>query len=236
MSRQTVLDDRTSEVEAQLRNLAASSAWGTLTWHRPGPSAAFSRRDTRAPGFADAADGLHRRGFRPFIRPVGGHLAVYDHGALVMEIRARCVDPREGTTGRFREVAGALAQGLRTLGVPADVGEVPGEYCPGRWSVHAGGSIKLAGTGQRLGRGAAFVTAVVVVGDPEPSRAAMAEAYPLLGLDLDPATVGSVGECVPGIEVPDVQQAIEGALGRVLALGPPDRAVGRALRTGWDPR
>ena len=42
------------------------------------------------------------------------------------------------------------------------VGELSGEYCPGRWSVHAAG-VKLAGPAQRSIRGGSLWTAFVAV-------------------------------------------------------------------------
>ena len=45
--------------------------------------------------------------------------------------------PPKRTYERFEEVAGLIADALRALGVDARVGEVPGEYCPGAYSVNA---------------------------------------------------------------------------------------------------
>ena len=51
---------------------------------------------------------------------------------------------------RFERTAARIARALAGLGVDARVGEVPGEYCPGRYSVNACGVSKLAGIGQRV--------------------------------------------------------------------------------------
>ena len=52
---------------------------------------------------------------------------------------------------------------LCSLGVDARIGEVAGEYCPGKYSVNARGATKIMGVGQRLARHAAHVGGVIVV-------------------------------------------------------------------------
>ena len=230
------VEDRTSAAVARLREVAASDGWGALEWSRPTPSAAFSRRDSRGPAFDAAVASVRRRGFVPFIRPVGGRLACYDEGALVLDVLLRCSHPRPGTIARFRLFAEAIAVGLRRLGVDARTGAVHGEYCPGEWSVNAGGTAKLAGTGQRLVRDAALLTAVIVVGPPEATAEAMTEAYDHLGLEFDPLSVGGVCQYVPGVALDDVEESVGGALADVLQLSAPDLVAGRALLGPWDPR
>ena len=230
------VEDRTATAVARLREVAASDGWGALEWSRPTPSAAFSHRDQRGPGFGAAVAAVQRRGFEPFIRPVGGRLACYDEGALVLDVLLRCRDPRPGTTARFRLLADAIAVGLRRLGVDARTGAVPGEYCPGEWSVNACGTAKLVGTGQRLVRDAVLFTAVVVVGRPEAMAGAMAEAYDHLGLEFDPRSVGGVCQYVPGVALADVEDAVGGAVAELMQLSAPDLVAGRALLGPWDPR
>ena len=204
-----VVADRTAATVARLREIAQGDAWGVLEWSNPA---------------------------EPFIRPVGGRLAAYHHGALVLDLLVRCDDPRPGTTERFRTVSAALARGLSRLGVDARVGELAGEYCPGDWSVHAGGRHKLVGTGQRLVRDAFLFTAVVVVGDPQPLADAMAEAYDCMGLPLDPRTVGSVAQDVPGVTLSDVEDVLGAALAEVVPASGPDLVGTRVLTEAWDPR
>lgn len=230
------VEDRVPRAKLRLQEVASGDGHGRLEWDRPTSSAAFSRRDAIAPGFVDAVCAMRRRGFTPFVRPVGGRMAAYHEGALVLDLLVRDSEPRAGTTARFRGVADALVVGLRRLGVDAHVGGVPGEYCPGTWSVNAGGRHKLAGTGQRLAQGSVLVTAVIVVGDAEPLRDAMVEAYDLLGLELDPTTVGSVSDAVPGVTLDDVEQTLGQALAERLGFGGPDRVGGRALEAAWQPR
>ena len=74
----------------------------------------------------------------------------------------------------------------------ARVGEVPGEYCPGAYSVNAAGSRKLAGVGQRMIRGGAHVGCVIVVSGEDLVTGPLVPVYEALGLEWDPATSGSV--------------------------------------------
>jgi len=228
--------DRAPGTTARLRELADSGSLGRLDWIQPEPSAAFSRRDAALPGFPQAVASVRARGFEPFVRPVGGRLAVYGEGSLVLDIVVGSADPRPGTTARFRLVSEAIATGLRRLGVDARVGEVPGEYCPGEWSVNAQGRVKLVGTGQRLTRHALLLTAVIVVGHHEPLADAMTEAYHHLGHALDPRTIGSVATFVPGVTLSDVTDAVGDALAETIPLDRADLSAGRMLTQAWDPR
>jgi octanoyl-[GcvH]:protein N-octanoyltransferase len=179
-------------------------AEGRLRVHRPRPTAAFSRLDSLAPGFGDASSTAAEHGFAPVVRPAGGRLAAYHDGALVLDLVAPHPDARAGHRARFAIAAEALVDGLRELGVDARVGPVPGEYCPGDYSVNARGVTKLVGTAQRITRHGFLFSAVVLVADPEPIRAVLVDTYRLLGLTWDPATVGSVSDDVPGVTAEDV--------------------------------
>ena len=105
-------------------------------------------------------------------------------------------DAITGVQTRFAELAELLAGALRSLGVDARVGAVPGEYCPGAHSVNAGGRTKLIGTAQRIVKGGWLFAASVIVRDPEPVRAVLEAVYERLGVAWDPATVGAVADDV----------------------------------------
>lgn len=99
----------------------------------------------------------------------------------------------EGTHRRFELAAATLVAALRDLGVDARLGSVPGEYCPGDYSVNLGGRRKLAGFAQRV-RGRRFTLgANVTVGDPAPLRAVLRDVYAALDLPFDPDSVGATG-------------------------------------------
>jgi hypothetical protein len=87
------------------------------------------------------------------------------------------------------------------------VGEVPGEYCPGAYSVNARGRVKLIGTAQRLVRGAALLGASIVVGDGASIRAVLNDVYAALEFDWDASTAGAVDEEVP-VSVDEVRSAV----------------------------
>ena len=105
--------------------------------------------------------------------------------------------PATGTHERFAVEGERLAGALRAVGVDARVGEVPGEYCPGAYSVNARGRVKLIGTAQRLVRGAALLGASIVVGDGPGVRAVLRDVYAALEFEWDEATAGAVDEEVP---------------------------------------
>ena len=200
---------------AALAALAARGAEGRLRVHRPRPTAAFSRVDSLAPGFPAAQDAARTHGFAPVVRPAGGRLAAYHRGALVLDLVAPHTEARRYIRERFSAAGEALAGGLRELGVDARVGPVPGEYCPGEFSVNAGGATKIVGTAQRLTRHGYLFSAVVLVADPEPVRAVLRDAYAELAFAWDPATVGCVADAVPGVTVDAVAEAL---VPRILGL------------------
>ena len=85
---------------------------------------------------------------------------------------------------------------------------MPGEYCPGAYSVNARGRVKLVGTAQRLVRGAALLGASIVVRDGAGVRAVLRDVYAALGLEWDDATAGALDEEVPGVTLDAVEQAV----------------------------
>ena len=176
--------------------------------YRPAPTVAFGRRDAFLPGFPDAAAAARRRGFTPVIRGAGGRAAVYDQGCLVLDEIMPSEDSMGGIHERFSAEARRQAAALRRLGVDAQVGEVPGEYCPGEFSVNARGEIKLIGAAQRIIRGAWLFSSVVVVEGAAALRAVLEDVYAALELDWNPATAGAVADEAPGVKVEEVRRAL----------------------------
>jgi lipoate-protein ligase A len=101
-------------------------------------------------------------------------------------------EPRDGIHDRFRHTADRLARAMSRLGVDARVGEVTGEYCPGRYSVNARGAVKLAGIGQRVVGGGSHTGVVLVVDGEDRINAVLKPVYEALGLAWNPAASGSV--------------------------------------------
>jgi len=181
---------------------------GLLRVHCPPPTAAFSGRDQSSPGYAAAALDLETRGFAPVIRGPGGHLAVYDEGAVVIDLIAPHADPRGEPFKRFEILTTLLVDVFRTLGIDACAGPIADEFCPGSYSVNIAGRYKVAGLAQRLGKCGYHLGAVIMAGDASRCREAMASAYPKLGLRLDPRTVGSIADDAPDVTPADVQASI----------------------------
>ncbi|MEI2701361.1 MAG: hypothetical protein V9E83_03050 [Baekduia sp.] len=164
----------------------------------PGPTLAFGRLDARADGFAAAEAAARVHGFVPLVRHAGGRAAAYDHGSVVIERIDRAGAVAEGIEERFAAMATVAQRLLADAGVDAQIGELPGEYCPGRFSLHAGGR-KLAGVAQRSIVGASLTTLAIAVTGGDRLRAVLTDVQSALAVDWDPATAGSADEFNPGL-------------------------------------
>ncbi len=197
--------------------------------YRPLPTVAFGRQDTFLPGFGEAAAAARRHGFTPAVRAAGGHAAAYDEGSLVIDELHPAEQWLEGIQERFAAEAERHAAALRGLGVDARIGELPGEYCPGPFTVNARGAVKLAGSAQRLRRGASLLATLVIVDGSARLRTVLDDVYGALGLDWDPRTVGAVADELPGVSVDAVEAALLAGYPRrgPGALGEPALAAAR---------
>ena len=192
----------------------------TLRLYRPAPTLAFGARDRFLPGFPAAVEAARAHGFTPALRSLGGRAAAYHPGSLVIDH----IEPSDSfitdTTKRFSSFGADYAQVLRSLGVDARLGEIPGEYCPGEYSVNVAGRIKAIGTAQRVVSGAWLFSSSVVVTDPDPIRAVLTDVEAALGVDWDPATGGAISEIHPEITVDAVAEAFASYYGRAHTLTP----------------
>ena len=177
-----------------LRQVAAGELPPTIRIHRPGNEVAFGRQDLANPNFDAAADAARRAGFAAVERLAGGRAAVFHRGTIAIARAYADPQPPKRTYARFEEMAGMIAAALRGMGVDARVGEVPGEYCPGAYSVNARNTVKLAGIGQRMIRGGAHMGGVVVASGGREVARALEPVYRALELEWDPATSGDVSE------------------------------------------
>jgi lipoate-protein ligase A len=210
----------TAVSRALLERVAAGELPETLRLARPGRMVAFGKQDSIADGYEDAARAARAQGFEAILRLAGGRAAVFHEDTVELAHALPGEDLRTGVHHRFREAADRIAAALRALGADARVGEVPGEYCPGGYSVNARGQAKLAGVGQRLIRGGAHLGAVVVAAGAELVRDPLVPVYSALALDWDPATTGSVADEAPGVGFDDVVEAIRAAYARDYELEP----------------
>jgi len=186
----------------------------TVRLSRPGRAVAFGRRDTTSTGYGAAAAAARSRGFAAMERIAGGRAAAYTEGTLSLTITVPDDTPARRTSARFEFAAGLARDALLDLGVDARVGEVEGEYCPGAFSVNAGGRRKLVGIGQRMIRGAAHIGFVIAVRDAEAVRAVLEPVYAALDLEWNPETVGAVDQDLPSVEIEQVEHALLDRLGR----------------------
>jgi len=205
--------------------VASGEAPETFRLYRPDDVLAFSGLDAVRPGFRDAVAAARAHGFAPMLRLAGGRAAVFLRESLAFAWSIPAADPRTGVHDRFRELAEIVESALRGLGVDARVGEVPGEYCPGEWSVNARGAVKLMGVGQRMVRGAAHVGGVIVVGASARARTVLEPVYAELGYALEPATVGAVEDEAAGATPERVAEALRAELSRRHALVGADEAL-----------
>jgi octanoyl-[GcvH]:protein N-octanoyltransferase len=193
---------------ALMLRVAAGELPETLRIARPGPTVMFARRDAVAPGYEEAVRAARDRGFEPTLRLAGGRAAVFHEGTLEIGHAVPDAEPRAGIHERFERGAERLARALSRVGVDARVGEVAGEYCPGRYSVNARGAVKLTGTGQRVVAGGSHTGTVLVVERERRINDLLGPVYAALGLDWDPAVSGSVRSEAPSASWSGVRDAI----------------------------
>ena len=188
--------------------VAAGELPETLRIARPGTTVAFAKRDAVAPGYKEAVRAAREHGFEATLRLAGGRAAVFHDGTMEIGHAIPDPEPREGIHERFRATAGRLAGALAGLGVDARVGEVAGEYCPGRYSVNARGAVKLAGIGQRVVGGGSHTGVVLVVDGEDRINAVLRPVYAALALDWNPEASGSVRTEAPSATWEAVRDAI----------------------------
>lgn len=194
-----------------LAEVKGGRAPAMLRLYRPQPTVAFGQRDTRLPGFEAARAASLARGFVPAVRRAGGRAAAYHRGTLIVDHIQPQVDAIAGAKARFGFFGDLFTDALRSLGVDAGVGEIPGEYCPGEFSVFGrgtSGALKLVGTAQRVVSGAWLFSSVIVVENSAPIRGVLVDTYAALGLEWDPRTAGAAEDLVPGITVDAVEAAV----------------------------
>jgi lipoate-protein ligase A len=177
---------------AIMRRVARGEFGPTMRIHRTGPILAFGRLDKLRPGYGRAVAIAREQGFEPIERLAGGRAAVFHEGTISFSLATRERSANTGTHARFAAMAETVADALGGLGIDARVGEVPGEYCPGDYSVNARGAAKLAGIGQRVITAGAHVGGVLVVRGAARTREILEPVYEALETDWDPATSGSV--------------------------------------------
>lgn len=202
----------TAVSRAILEEVAAQRLGETFRLYVPGRVVAFGRQDMVTEGYRRAVEACREQGFDAVERLAGGRAAVFHEGTLAFSWAIPADDPLRDITGRFTEVDSIVTSALRGLGFDARVGEVPGEYCPGRYSVNLEGRIKVMGVGQRLRRGVAHVGGVVVVFGREPINRVLTPVYRELSFPWDPAATGSLRSVREDVTAVEVAESLLGEL------------------------
>jgi octanoyl-[GcvH]:protein N-octanoyltransferase len=180
----------------------------TLRIAHPGTTVAFAKRDAVTDGYGDAVRAAQAQGFEATLRLAGGRAAVFHDGTMEIGHAVPEDEPRTGIHDRFQRTAARLARALTRLGVDARVGEVPGEYCPGRYSVNARGAAKLAGIGQRIVAGGSHTGVVLVVSEEQRINDVLRPVYDALGIPWEPHVTGSVVAESPEADWDAVREAL----------------------------
>jgi lipoate-protein ligase A len=133
---------------------------------------------------------------------------VFHEGTLAFGWTMPITSPRSGIQERFEALSQLMVRVFARLGVVSAVGEIPGEYCPGRFSVHHSGNRKVMGVGQRLAQNAAHVGGVIVVGGADAINEVLLPVYAALGVGFEPAATGALSDLVPDLTMACVVAAI----------------------------
>lgn len=200
----------TAVSRALLQQAGQKDLGATLRVYRPSRAVIFGRQDERSPDFAAATKAAKDRGFEGVVRLAGGRAAVFHEATIAFAWALPLEDPTAGTMARYREASELIAKALKDLGIPAVIGEIPGEYCPGEFSIGAaagGKQIKLVGIGQRQVKNAAHVGAVIVISDGASIRDVLIPVYQALALDWDRDTAGSITD-IADVDFSQVRSAI----------------------------
>ncbi len=205
---------------ALLMRAAAGEIPETFRITVPGRVVAFGKLDRLGGGYPQAVAAARRAGFDAVERLAGGRAAAFTEHTLSFGWTIPHPDPRRGIRDRFITLSELMVRAFARLGVASQVGEVPGEYCPGEFSVNHAGRLKLMGVGQRLVKAAAHVGGIVVVDHSALVRDVLVPVYEALALPWRPETTGSLTEITPGVTTASTRRAVLDELADLADLHP----------------
>lgn len=113
-----------------------------------------------------------------------------------------------GIGERFEQLTTLILDVLKQLGVAVELGELPDEYCAGRFSLHLLDGPKIVGVAQRVIKGASLTTAVIAVGSGDRLRAVTDRIYQDLAIPLDVSTVGAIADRFVDLDVSAVADTV----------------------------
>jgi lipoate-protein ligase A len=222
--------------QAVLEEVAAGSRGPTALMWTSSRYVGVTRSETRLPNFDMAVSLAEEAGFPVLIRNSGGGAVAANQGSLSFSLTFPVKDLRHGLYERYTEGIDLVVAALTRLGVPAESGEVEGEFCPGAYSVRSDGyyGTKVAGLAQRVTRRAARVEALILVTKTTELKRILERFYGVLGLPFRPASVADL----PGANVPAVIEALtevvrERYRAREAELGEDTLHRARSLRESW---
>jgi lipoate-protein ligase A len=219
---------------ALLLRVAERARPAVVRVYEPGPTVAFSKLDSHSPGFAAACAAARTHGYAPVVRLGGGHAAAYGPGCLIHEEIVPHHSTLEGLGERYARESAIVERALAGQGVTVTAGQLDGEYCAGAHSLHAGG-VKVAGIAQRVIKGAALVSTVVLV-DAGPSlRAVLVDVYRALGIDWRPETAGSLADVTTAPKLAALAEALAPATAAPGGLDAEDLRLAERLVTEHRP-
>jgi lipoate-protein ligase A len=139
---------------ALLDDVLSDPARGVLRLWRTRPCLVVTPLLAHRAEFAAAAEASAQRGRPVVVRRTGGGPVPQTKGTLNVSLAyAMPRDQAPGIDAVFRQFADALLAALRACGVTAEVGEIEGSCCPGRYDIAIGGR-KIIGVAQRRRQGA----------------------------------------------------------------------------------
>ncbi|MGH2833879.1 MAG: lipoyl protein ligase domain-containing protein [Solirubrobacteraceae bacterium] len=197
---------------ALLERAAQTGAGSLMLWHPLRPALSLGRldiRDRRSPQLTALA---RDAGATVVRRLAGGRAATLDAGCLCLgwaQPHARL----EQSSARYQLLADTIIGALGDLGIYGSVGEAPGEWCPGAWSVQ-GPHGKLAGLAQRQIAGAAWCEALIVIERPPMLALLSRRVHELLNIPWRETAHGELAALLPG--QPDLHARLSDALVRAL--------------------
>ncbi|CAN5722650.1 hypothetical protein BH24ACT22_BH24ACT22_05020 [soil metagenome] len=160
-----------------------------------------TRRETRLPGFGRASRIAEDLGYPVLVRNSGGGIVAANEGSISFSLTFPVQDLRHGLYERYSDGLALISSALRNLGVPAEAGEVAGEFCPGAYSVRSGGKrgVKHAGLAQRVKRLSARLEALILVSDTEGLIPVLESLHGSLDLPFRRDSVADMNASVPQV-------------------------------------
>jgi octanoyl-[GcvH]:protein N-octanoyltransferase len=179
---------------ALLRDATERGVEALRVWTPPA-ALSFGRLDLLSPRSSAAIAAAREQGMAPVRRLAGGRAAAIGPGTVCFGW-AYPTSQMTGMQDRYRTMAEILVRALARVGAPARVGELPGEWCPGTWSVIAGAG-KVGGLAQRVVRGGAWAEAVIVVTGASALARSLDHVQRALGVAWDPDTLSGLPGATP---------------------------------------